>query len=251
MKKYCVYLLRRKDNNDIFYVGKGLKKRAYENRNRNEYCTRIIKKYGYFVEILQWFDNEKEAFELEIKTIKEIGIKNLTNITFGGEGCSGRLPTLEQRVKCSLSNKGKKPSNVSIERAKEVNSKEIGTNTGLIFKSITSAAEYIRKNTEYKKASKSAISACCNGYRVKTAYGIEWFFIENNIKINSGFEIKIRKTREVKTDCGLYFSSIEKAVYFLKENGKEKAQSTNIILSCKKENRKAYGYKWSYCDVNS
>lgn len=246
MKKYCVYLLKRKDNNKIFYVGKGLKKRAYEKRNRNKYCTRIMKKYEYYVDIVDWFENEKDAFNLEIKLINEIGIENLTNITLGGEGLSGRIPTISQRIKCSISNKGTKPTKNTLERASEVNSKKVGTNTGLIFKSLTEASLYIRENTKYIKASKSCISDCCNGKKIKTAYGLEWFFIEGDKKIETGFVLKVRKTRKVKTDTGFVFNSINEAVIFLVKNGNEKAQSTNIIISCKNDNRKAYGFKWFY-----
>ncbi len=248
MKKFCVYALVRKDNYKIFYIGKGLKKRAYEKRNRNEHCTRVMNKYGYYVEIIEWFDNEAEAFMLEIEKIKEIGIKNLTNITIGGEGATGRIPSIESRLKCSIANKGTKPSRISIDNARIANSKQVICSNGMIFPSVNAAVLYIRENTQYKKAAKSAISAACNGYRIKTAYKLEWNFLSNGEKVETGFIAKVIKNRKVMTSCGLKFNSISLAINFLKKEGFEKAQSTNIIQSCKKENRNAYGFKWIYDD---
>ena len=90
--KYYVYVHRRNDNNEIFYVGKGVGKRAWiKNREYNEHWTRVVNKHGYSVEIVQLFDTETEAYEFERSLIAEIGLDNLVNICEGGEGG----PTLE------------------------------------------------------------------------------------------------------------------------------------------------------------
>jgi len=251
MKKYCVYVLKRNDNNNVFYVGKGLKKRAYEKRNRNEHCTRIMNKYGYYVEIIKWFNEEQLAFDLEKEMIKEIGIDNITNITLGGEGVSGRVPSKSQRKKCSISNKGTSPSEYTLKRATEVNSKKvICLETNKIFNSLTEAAKWISETTGNKKANKTSIYFSCRGKDSNKAYGYSFrYFIDGKI-IDNNFEPKVIKTRKVANDRGMKFNKIEDAVLYLRSLGYEKAGSTNIIQSCKHENRKTYGIKWRYIDDN-
>lgn len=92
--------IHRKPNGCIFYVGKGKKQRAYSVHGRNPHWRGIYKKYGSFnVEIVD--DNlvESQAFELEEFIISMIGIKSqggtLVNMTTGGEGASGYVPTPE------------------------------------------------------------------------------------------------------------------------------------------------------------
>lgn len=86
---FYVYLHKRKDNDAVFYVGKGKDKRAWSTRSRNNYWNNTVKKYGYTVEIIQGTLTEKEAFDLEINTIAEYGLDNLTNMTIGGNTTSG------------------------------------------------------------------------------------------------------------------------------------------------------------------
>lgn len=86
----CFYLYaHRKDNGDVFYIGKGKRRRAWEFSSRNEKWKKIAKKYGVNVQI--WFDNlsENEAFRLEVEAITRYGRDNLCNLTDGGEGPSG------------------------------------------------------------------------------------------------------------------------------------------------------------------
>ena len=87
--KFYVYVHRRGDNNEIFYIGKGIGNRAWDKTSRNKHWKNVVNKHGYTVEIVQMFDDEDEAYELEKKMIAEIGLKNLTNELPGGEGGPG------------------------------------------------------------------------------------------------------------------------------------------------------------------
>jgi len=96
----------------IFYVGKGLRKRAFSDL-RNIFWHRTVAKYGPH-EVIIHKENltEQEAFDLEVSLIKSIGRRNngtgtLVNLTDGGEGCSGWIPTAETRAKRSASMMGK------------------------------------------------------------------------------------------------------------------------------------------------
>lgn len=102
--KFYVYAHIRNDTGEVFYVGKGCGRRAYEKDNRNIYWKRIVNKYGYEIEIL--FNNlsEHEALTLEIEMIdkygrKDLGLGLLVNLTDGGDG--GSNPSIETRDKLS------------------------------------------------------------------------------------------------------------------------------------------------------
>lgn len=105
---FYVYL-HKKPNGEVFYVGKGTKKRAWSRHGRNPYWNNIYKKYGEFtVEIFE--DNLQEwyAFELEqalILKFKSLGC-NIVNISDGGEGISGLVASEETRKKISYKNTG-------------------------------------------------------------------------------------------------------------------------------------------------
>lgn len=99
-----VYIHRRKDNKDIFYVGIGNDiKRAYDFKNRsNKYWKNIVNKYGCIVEILEDGLSWEEACAKEVELIKKYGRIDLNegllvNMTDGGDGQSN--PSEETRKK--------------------------------------------------------------------------------------------------------------------------------------------------------
>jgi len=99
-----VYLHRRNDNNEVFYVGVGqTKARAYQTKNRkNKYWLNITNKIGYSIEIIENDITWEKACEIEKLLIKNFGRKdlnegNLVNLTDGGEGLNN--PSEETRAK--------------------------------------------------------------------------------------------------------------------------------------------------------
>jgi hypothetical protein len=121
-----VYRHRRLDTNKIFYIGIGKEeKRAYKKDGRNSYWNNIINKTDYNIEIIAKNIDWETACELEIFLISEYGIKNLSNITLGGEGNLGNLHSIEtkkimseKKIGKSTWNKGLKESKESIEKRK-------------------------------------------------------------------------------------------------------------------------------------
>ena len=84
------------ENNEVFYIGIGNDKRAYNKINRNIHWKRIVNKYEYKVEILSDNLTWENAQEAEIQLIKLYGRINLKtgplcNMTDGGEGCVGHV----------------------------------------------------------------------------------------------------------------------------------------------------------------
>jgi len=108
-----VYFHRRKDTNEIFYVGIGKKKyRARDKQGRNKYWWNIVNKVGYDIEIVHHKVKYKKAMELEIHYIKEfgrrdLGLGNLVNLTDGGNVKTGYKHNEESKKKISKSHKNK------------------------------------------------------------------------------------------------------------------------------------------------
>lgn len=99
---FYVYLYKRPDGS-VFYVGKGTKRRAQcmAPSRRTLHFMNIVRKYGAENVQLELIacESEQAAFDLEIKTIRELRESGarLVNLTDGGEGCANR-PLPEKSV---------------------------------------------------------------------------------------------------------------------------------------------------------
>jgi hypothetical protein len=107
MDNFYTYAYLR-DDKTPYYVGKGKGKRSIGCHGKigvPKDSTRIL--------ILKQNLTEEEAFKHEIYMISVLGRKDLgtgilRNMTNGGDGCSGRVCSIETKQKSSKSNKGKK-----------------------------------------------------------------------------------------------------------------------------------------------
>jgi len=133
--KYYVYELINSLDGLVFYIGKGSGNRLYKhlkiaqgkskNKDRNPKLYNKINSIignGGTIIVKKIFetDSEQDAFGVEVKTIKGIGLDNLTNLTVGGEGTS--FPngfTEEHRRNISLSKKGKVYPYMFLPRSEE------------------------------------------------------------------------------------------------------------------------------------
>jgi len=177
-----VYLHRRLDTQEVFYVGIGKeKKRAYVTHTRTKHWKNIVNKTPYKVDIVFEDISLKEAQEAEILLIKlygrkDLGTGNLVNFTDGGELNIGRTRSEEWRKKRSEYMSSKSSWNKGIpwsedfkqkrseaykgykqseerrkkhsEKAKGVlnTKKVIDTSTGIIYDSVGKAAEALNLN---------------------------------------------------------------------------------------------------------
>ena len=109
MEKQFYTYLHCKPNGDPFYVGKGCGRRAHDFNQRSEYHKNVVSKYGRENIHIFIFEcaSENQAFRDEIQQIsqfKKEGYK-LINLTDGGEGPSGYVPTIEHRLIVAESNR--------------------------------------------------------------------------------------------------------------------------------------------------
>ena len=111
-----VYRHIRLDNNEVFYIGIGIKKNRINSINsRNSFWHNIVNKCGMYSEIIEDNISWEMACELEKFWIKHYGRKNnntgiLVNMTDGGEGTLGNIMSIETKDKIRQKSLGRKLS---------------------------------------------------------------------------------------------------------------------------------------------
>ena len=117
---FYVYLHRKKTTGEVFYVGKGKGRRAWQHSDRSDYWKKVANKHGYLVELFQNNIQEWYAFELERELISYYGREDLNegtlvNFTDGGEGLSGYSHSLERKTEMSEQRRGERHPNYNPE----------------------------------------------------------------------------------------------------------------------------------------
>lgn len=107
MNNKIVYLHRKDTDGKVFYVGMGNKKRAYS-KQRSKRWHNVVKKHGFYVDIISENLNNEDAFELECFLIQiygrlDINTGSLVNMTEGGVGTSGLNCSIKERRKYVMS----------------------------------------------------------------------------------------------------------------------------------------------------
>ena len=105
---FYVYQHLKADSGEIFYVGKGMGRRAHDSYHRSKYWKSIVAKHGVTVELLKVDITEPESLELEIATIEKYRKKGLQiiNMTDGGDGTTGYSHTDEHKQMMSAKQSG-------------------------------------------------------------------------------------------------------------------------------------------------
>lgn len=107
MWRHYVYVHRRADTGQVFYIGKGTARkqfyeRAFSLESRNKWWHRIVAKHGLKVEIFASCQADQEAQRIERALIAEHGRGRLVNLTAGGDGSCGLVISEASRQKRSL-----------------------------------------------------------------------------------------------------------------------------------------------------
>ena len=103
--KFYVYEWFRKDNNEIIYVGKGYRNR-YKVKNKNKMFLWHLKNFECESRIIEYFDNEDEAFEAEAERIQYLKSINQAccNIRTSKGGGYQKIWNEKQRKRMSENN---------------------------------------------------------------------------------------------------------------------------------------------------
>lgn len=178
MKHFYVYVYRDPSRGDEpIYVGKGQDDRAYVHLNdaqNNHFKNRLAKMKANGIEpIINVIDMPSEALALqcEIDTIARLGRKDLKlgpllNMTDGGEGVSGWVPTEENRKNMSDAKKGKSPSGatkhkMSAARKGQPKSAETRQKMSAAAKGKSASPETRRRMSDAKKGKLKTICPHC------------------------------------------------------------------------------------------
>ena len=145
-----VYEHIRNDTNEVFYVGIGVNEyRAYEIHNRNKHWKNIVNKVGYTINIIHNNIDYTDACEIEKSLIskygrRDLGLGNLVNMTYGGDGALGRNVSEETRHKLSEAGRGKTHSEETRHKLSEAHKNKKGAKGYYYMKSINKYQANIR-----------------------------------------------------------------------------------------------------------
>jgi hypothetical protein len=109
MAEYYTYAHYTADTNELFYIGKGTRKRYKQICNRNNWWHNKVKKHqGFVSKILAWWNTEVEALDHEkflIDCFEQMGITLVNVQKAKGKEVGGFKQTPEHRQKRSESSK--------------------------------------------------------------------------------------------------------------------------------------------------
>lgn len=244
-----VYRHIRLDTNQPFYIGIGKDERYYfratKKSQRNIHWKRIVAKTDYRVEILMDDITYDEAKAKEIEFIKLYGRINLSNgplcnMTDGGEGNVGYIPTEETRKK--LSNSIKEWNKNRVRSEKEIKS------LSQRMKLYQNDPDFIRKKNEGLRNSKklkafNASRKGLPGIKHTEETKLKMSLARIGKKVAKEFVDKRSKKITQKTLSGEFIKIWDSAKQIQRELGLSQG---NISRCCNGEYKKANGYKWEY-----
>lgn len=189
---FYTYAHYTKDTHQLFYIGKGKNRRAWQTYARNRYWHNKVNKHGFSVVVLAKWKTEKEAFEHE-KFLIACFKDSLVNLTDGGEGNSGAVRSEESKQKIreiltgrpltearkqnivksllgrKLSDEHAEKSRKTLEQIREQQKKQVlCLSTNIVFISVSEAAKQTGVDAS------SIVKACKK--KLKKAGNMEWSY---------------------------------------------------------------------------
>jgi len=250
-KSFYVYVHRRATDGRVFYVGKGSGSRSHSSHQRSKYWKNIVAKHGYITEIVQTNMLEWWAFELEIELITFYGRDVLCNLSDGGEGSSGWIPTEEFKRNVSIFQTGKKRSKETCEK---ISIKALSRDKSVfakISKSLTGKPQPWNSgdNNAMRRPEVIAKRSGSNHHffdkkRPEMTGENHHFYGKKRIDITGEKHHSARSVVCIET--GFVFGSIECAIRWLKSIGFTKARGGNISMCCAGKRQHTCKFSWKY-----
>lgn len=267
---FYVYIHRRADNGQVFYIGKGRLRRSNNKSLRSTHWKRTVAKYGYWIERPQENMKEEDALLLEMWLIAKylhLGYR-LCNKTLGGDGCLGMAMSDETRRKSGAKNIGRKwteerrlaqmekakgrkmsesfkekMSTIAKERGfanRKIPDRMVTSSEGKTYKSLLDARKDMAARFGFSEKSGN-IGLCCNGTR-NNAFGLNWAYGSERPKppVGTKGRVIIEKT------TGAYFKSAKSFSALVGLKGI--TVDCGTVLRCIKENRAYKGFSWGFID---
>ena len=179
---FYIYEWYIENTNEVIYVGKGTKNR-YKVRKHNYMFNEFLKRFNCNSRIIEYYENEQEAFTAETERISEfksIG-QCVCNINTGGRGGLSEhwtpekrqkyseknvMKSAKQRKRMSKNNPMKNPE-IAEKVARQIRKPVIVD--GQYFESVTSAAEYIGTWDLYLTRCLKEKQGFCKGHKCEYA----------------------------------------------------------------------------------
>lgn len=170
-----VYGHYKADTGELFYIGKGNGKRAWEHRSRNPHWKAIVNKHGLSVKILEDNLTDEQAYQKEKSLVEEIGLDNLSNMTEGGIGLTSEV--------------AKKVMNRADVKKKVSDASKRHWQDETFRNKITTSMKITRASDNYKKAHSTAMK--------KLAENPDWLEkTRNTAKTYARDPVRVEKIRE-------------------------------------------------------
>lgn len=236
--KFYVYKWYNIETGEIFYIGKGCKRRAGQKSKRNKLFLDYIHKNKCTYEIMEYFDEEYEAYKREQELIKEL--KPICNIAFGGYGGFSIVWTDELREWKSKNNPMKdeeRRKNMSINNP--MKNKEVANKVGIFHKKIPiiNGKEFkdVEEASNYFNVCKTTIWRWCKrGY---DTYGNPCKYKDEE---QNNYNFKKTNSLQVYVEDKL-FNSVKEASDYI-------GVWSESLIRAIKNNRKCKGYTCRYAN---
>lgn len=204
------------DDQSVFYVGLGQKRRAWST-NRNPFWKAVASKHGCSIWIVDSGLSMAEASDLERQLIAQYWVSGarLTNMTTGGEGTPNLSDDARERKRIGIS-KAKRGKPISDALRIAISKAHKGRIMSADHRARLSAAAKSKRSEKQKETSRKA-----GMLKSKAVFCVE---------------------------TGFKHQSTHAAVRWLKNLGHTKAITNPIRLVCQGKAGTAYGFTWKYSD---
>lgn len=252
---FYVYLHCKATTGEVFYVGKGTGRRAWQATNRNRQWSNIVRRHGLTIEIVisglqEWAAHEIERDLIALHGRRDLGHGPLVNFTDGGDGVSGWVPKPETLEKMAAANREKYRSDPEWREKKAEIMRAMAADPEWQAKN-AAAARARAANQEWRAKNAAARLALAadpvwrakNAERCRSlAANPEWLAKVSAANRKSG-------ARPIKcVETGQKFDAIVDAVDWLRSNGVPRPADSVISATARGRQKTAYGYTWRYVD---